>query len=815
VPGPMKRHRVAGALSLCLVAAPGPSVAADAVVAASNPAQGESIILRVKLNTEDRGDLFVERTPDRDFLVKVQDLKAMGFREPPGKVVMVDGEPHISLRSIPGVTFRFNDKQLTLDITAPPQLFATQSFTVEDQRRRAVIVPNNNSLFVNYALSGVQGESTPSGIDFAGELGWRRDGWLLLTDGSTVRDLQGRQKFVRLMSSWQKDDRTDLRRTVIGDFYTPTREFSNGVNVGGISISKLYGLNPYYIQYPMQSVSGNVALPSQLEVYVDGQRVRTEQLRPGEFQLNDILAYGGAHNVQLLVRDAFGRVQTLNYSFYFSDQPLREGLHEYSYNVGAIRRDYGLRSNAYGPAAFSMFHRYGFSSAVTLGFRAEGTRQLLNAGPLATLVLGSAGVAGLAAAASSIDGQRGASALASYNFQVRDWAFGASLRRDWRSFATLGDPPLVTNRKYEGNVTASYHFPQSGTVSLSHSFLSTRDGFVASAATPSQPFSVSVLERRRVSSVTYSTPVFSGKAVVTSSLSHINDVTRGSRNEAFVGVNIFLDRDYTVATSVRADRSVDSESFQFIKRQPIGEGLGYTITADRSADPTGHSLRLDSSVQYNAPAAIWRAEATRDRSTLGLVTNDLRASVAGSIALVDGTAAAGRPVTGSFGIVQVGDLPGVGVLVNGERIGQTDASGKLFVPTLSAYVDNDVSIAAETVPIEYSMSELSRKMSPWYRGGTLIDFQMKKLQAFTGMLRFAGADGTKPVEFAEVRFESLAGAQPFQTGRGGEFYIEDLKPGTYRAATQAQGKPCVFDLVVPASKEIFVDLGNVMCRPQP
>jgi outer membrane usher protein FimD/PapC len=812
----MKRHKVAGALSLCLAAAaPGHATAADAIVAAANPAQGEAIVLRVTLNTENRGDLFVERTPDRDFLVKIQDLKAMGFRDLPGKVVVVDGEPHMSLRSMPGVTFRFNEKQLTLDITAPPQLLASQSFTVEEQRRRAVVIPNSKSVFLNYALSAAHGQDVPSGLDFAGELGWRMNDWLFLTDGSTVHDAAGRRQFVRLMSSWQKDDRAELRRTTIGDFFTPTREFSNGVNIGGIGISKLYGLNPYYIQYPMQSVSGNVALPSELEVYVDGQRVRTERLRPGEFELRDILAYGGAHNVQLLVRDAFGRVQTLNYSFYFSDQPLGQGLHEYSYNAGAIRRNYGLRSNDYGPAAFSAFHRYGFSNALTLGFRAEGTGKLLNGGPLATVVLGSFGVAGLAAAASSIGDQRGAAALASYNFQVRDWAFGASLRRDWRRFATLGDPPVVTNRKYEGSVTTSYHFPQSGTVSLSHTFLSTRDGFVSSSATPLQPYSVTSLERRRVSSLAYSVPVFSGKAVVTSSLSHIKDVARGSRNEAFVGVNIFLDRDHTVAASVRADRNVDSESLQFIRRQPTGEGLGYTITADRFADPTGHSLRLDSSAQYNAPAAILRAQITRDRSTLGVVTDDLRASVAGSIAVVDGASAAGRPVTGSFGIVRVGELQGVGVLVNGERVGQTDANGRVFVPTLSAYVDNDVSIASETVPIEYSMSEVSRKMSPWYRGGTLIDFPMKKLQAFTGMLKVASPEGTKPVEFVKVRLDAVPDAQPFQTGRGGEFYLENLQPGTYRAAAQVGGKPCVFDLVVPASKDIFVDLGNVVCRPQP
>ena len=87
-------------------------------------------------------------------------------------------------------------------------------------------------------------------------------------------------------------------------------------------------------------------------MFLDGQRVRSESLRPGEFELRDILGYGGARNVQVVLRDSFGRVQQLNYSFYFSDQPSRAGLHEYSYNLGAFRRGFGIESNHYGPGAF-------------------------------------------------------------------------------------------------------------------------------------------------------------------------------------------------------------------------------------------------------------------------------------------------------------------------------------------------------------------------------------------------------------------------------------------------------------------------------
>ena len=68
------------------------------------------MVLRVTLNTEGKGDIFVSRTPDLDFLVKVEDLRSMGFTEPAGTVVVLDGEPHMSLKSMRGVSFIFEEK---------------------------------------------------------------------------------------------------------------------------------------------------------------------------------------------------------------------------------------------------------------------------------------------------------------------------------------------------------------------------------------------------------------------------------------------------------------------------------------------------------------------------------------------------------------------------------------------------------------------------------------------------------------------------------------------------------------------------------
>lgn len=771
------------------------------------------MILRVTLNTEDKGDIFIARTPSLDFLVKVEDLKTMGLKDPVGTVVLLEGEPHLSLKSMQGVSFAFDEKSLALNITAGPQLLLSRTLDLHTGQRSRGAISHNNSVFFNYALNSSRSDSVSgNGVGFAAELGWRFNDYLLLSDGSTTQAANGQRKFVRLMSSVTHDDRESLQRTVIGDFYTPSRELSSGVNLGGISISKLYGLNPYFTQFPMQSISGKVATPSDLEVYLDGQRIRSEKLKPGEFELRDLLAYGGSRNVQLLLRDAFGRVQEFSYSFYFSDQPLRQGLHEYSYNLGALRRDYGTESNHYGPVAFSIFHRYGVNDALTLGLRAEGTGGFYNAGPLATVVLGSAGVVSLALAGSSISDHRGAAGTASYNYQAKSWSLGLSLRRDWGDYATLGDPPAISNRKYEASVAASYYLPGRGTVSLSHSALSTRDAMPAFSATPAQPFTVSPLGNRRVTALSYSVPLISGRASLQASLSRIKDSE--SRNEAFVGLIFFLDKDYSAAANYRGNKDRHTESLQFTKNQPIGEGLGYILSADRATSPTAESMQLNSSVQYNAPKAILRGEFGR-RQDGGQNTNDYRVSVAGGLAYVDGQVALGRPVTESFGIVKVGELAGVAVAVNGQPIGKTDAQGKVFIPTLASYFDNDVSIAPESIPIEYSIPATVKKVSPSLRSGAVIDFGVTKIQAFTGKLTSQQTGITKAVEFQEISFSVEGKVQTMRTGRGGEFYTENLKPGTYPAKVPLEGKSCLFDLTIPRSDELFVELGELVCRPSP
>ena len=48
-------------------------------------------------------------------------------------------------------------------------------------------------------------------------------------------------------------------------------------------------------------------------------------------------------------------------------------------------------------------------------------------------------------------------------------------------------------------------------------------------------------------------------------------------------------------------------------------------------------------------------------------------------------------------------------------------------------------------------------------------------------------------------------------GTGGEFYLENLKPGRTTVQVDWRGKTGLCDLAVPKSEELQVELGTVTC----
>jgi outer membrane usher protein len=753
----------------------------------------EIIIVDIVLNQETKGEFFVRRKEDGDFLVRKEDLRAIGFQELPGSIAVWEGEPHVSLRSMEGLSFLFHEKTLSLEITAPPMLLPKRTLDFGAKRQPKVLYPKDTGAFLNYRLDYSAGDSFDfRSFGITNEFGFRRGEYLFFTD-STYNRTDDEDTFVRLMSSVIYDRRQELQRIAVGDVLAFSGDLGSSLNLGGLSFSKIFRIDPYFIRYPVAGFSGTASLPSDLEVYLNGMRIRTEKISPGEFDLKNISYFGGVGLVSAVIRDASGKMEAIYYPFYFTDDLLKSGLHEYSYNAGFLREEFGNKSNEYGGLAFSAFHRYGISDLLNIGFGTEGADDRYNLGPQVSCRLPwEIGIVSLSLSGSFDDGRGGGAALASYLYEDRRISARVLLKGFSEDYVTAGEESGTEKTRYEANAGLGYGTSEFGNLSLDFTAVEKYQG-----------------QDRYSGSLSYSRNLTVDCRVFAS---FQRTWEEESFNDIFVGVTYYPYRSVSASATYRREDEADIEEILVQKNAPVGEGIGFRGSIEREDSPEESSTTVNPFLQYNTKYGILTGEYRGKFPDDGGKRESYQLSASGGIAYVGNTFGFSRPITDSFGLVTVGDLAGVRVYQNNQEIGRTNAKGEVFVPNLGSYYENQVSIEDKDIPIDYSISEVMRYVSPPLRSGSVVAFDVKKFQAITGFLKIRVDGEVKPVEFREVKMRVDRQETSFPTGTGGELYLENLRPGTYEASFLYEEKPCAFDIRIPETEEMIIDLGELVCE---
>jgi len=786
----------------------------------------QTVIVTVTVNSVAKGEYFVILEDSGNVLVRTKDIIEMDFRDPKGRTRLIEGEEYISLASMKGAAFTFDEKRIALDIDAAPELLLKRTIDFMPGRAPRVYYPRDTSVFLNYRLGYTAGEGLSyKSFGVTNQLGARWRDMLFLGDTSYYQTPQER-RFTRLMTALTYDDRIRLRRGVAGDFFASSGELGSNLNMGGVSFSKSYKLDPYFIKYPTLNLGGMASMPSDVEVYIDGIRLVSDKLAPGEFEIRNITHSGGAHNVEVVIRDPFGNVQRISHPFYQTDTLLGKGLSEYSYNAGYLRQEFGTKSWQYGAPAFSFFHRHGYNDKLTLALRGEGGGGVWAAGPEASALLASAGVLTVSALADrERDGATGAAASINHYYQSRGFTTRLLLRGYSRRFTTVSGRPLQQRVKAEAAAGAGYGLGDYGNLSFDYALVKRYDGLDTRSITAS--FSKSLWHT--------ATAITTVKRIVEAE----------PRYEAFLGLVYYFGEDSSFSANYNRSAYTNAETLQLISPAPtVGTGVGFRASLDRIAAEGG--LRAvymaNPTLDYNAAHAVLRADYKARSNQAG--TDELYdISLAGAIARVDSTTELTRPVYDSFGMVKVGRIEGVRAYVNNQETGRTGKDGVVFIPSLGSFYDNRVSIEPKDIPMDYLLPDVRRTVSPPLRSGSCIVFDAKRIRAFMGKLRLKGPDGDKPLEFYEVALTAGELTLTFPTGKDGEFYFEntdiakkagavvdegagcdavdgkkaaaELAPGSYRAALIYNKRPCVFDIDIPDNDETFVELGGLTCIPVP
>jgi len=732
----------------------------------------DQAMLALVVNHVERGDAVVVLRGG-DVLIRVSDLEAAGLHAAAGTQETIDGERMVSLASLRGITFKIDRDDLALAIDAAPQLLPRTTVDLREGRPSDLTSAHDHSAWLNYAVTVADGVA----ITLVGETGVSLGGSLLQT--SAMRTSGG--PIVRSASSWTVDWPEWLVRNVLGDSFASAGGLGGGTFIGGLSISRSYALDPYFVQYPRLNLAGAAYTPSEVDVYVNGTLVRRTALPPGQFTLKNVPVVNGADSTRLVIRDAYGHEQSIDGSYYFATGVLAPGLSDFAFNLGAERTNVSTQSWGYGRPVVVARYRRGVTDWLTPGAHVETRDHLVSGGTSAAMRLPLAALE-LEAAASCDDAvPAGGAAGLTYSYAGPRASAGVSLHATSDAYATLSTPATADRATMQVQAFAG---ARAGPVGFSAqlSYASMRDSGIDDHA-----------------EVSASTVVRG--VLVTASASYDFMAATDDNATLFLGVTLPLGARTSASAFATQQNRATSGQLALTRSLPSGPGAGFDVRAT-----TGASSGVQAAGLYQTSFGRYEVHANESGGNYGY-----SATASGGIVAIGGRVIATRAVQDGFALVQVPGVAGVPVTLDRVEVGKTDRNGDLLIPSLLPYFGNRIAIDPSVIPLDHSVDATDVVLATPYRGGALVRFPVRELESARGTLVVELPGEHLVPRFGELTVAAPGRARTSPIGNAGEFYLDDLTSGTYPARIDYERGVCNFELRVPARRDAIVELGTVTC----
>jgi outer membrane usher protein len=569
------------------------------------------------------------------------------------------------------------------------------------------------------------------------------------------------------------DDRETLIRYELGDLSIGKRSFQLSPQIMGFAMFRNYNINPYLNIRPNQGQFFELEQDAQVEVLINGFKLREFNLRSGRYNLRDLpLISSGSNDIELHIRYASGTVQTLSFPAFFDIDLLAPGLTDFAINLGIPYADVdggrNYNNNEYNGIAYI---RHGFSPVFTAGLQWEGSRhfdllgaELIWASPIGTF-----------AANAAINARRWnlGTGQASLQYRWRDanqnrgLSIDALLTLTGSEFRTLNTLMSDTILSRQARVRAGMNLSTQSRVQVFGGYESYRQGLgdlrYAGFNISHQIGSVSLAfeaeyrdgDQDKGLRVRLGLSVPMGRSSITSSYSSEENTARVQFDRLpAIGVNNF---GYSIGTERR-----DGSDRQYARINYIGN-------------------RFDAALQ----------QTSRDYMS-GAGDRDLRYDLNFGTALVmaDGHFGISRPVGNSFAIIDANPRAGKYPLAIEPRIGFgssetgysafSGALGPAVVTPLSPYFHRVLQVDAPTAPPGGSLGGQIFNISPGYRSGYHMRVGSERNVTVIGTL--VDRDGD-PLPYAtltatiEGKGAATAKSREVFTNGAGRFYLDEAEAG--------------------------------------
>ena len=687
------------------------------------------------------------------------------------------GQGFVPLSAVSGLTYALDGPSQSLLIQAPGSAFAAITLDAAEpalpEIRKAPL-----GVYLNYDIQAQHQNGDTRLAGFGEWMGF--GGWGLARSSALADQSPGGGRLVRLETAWLRDDPGRATRWQLGDGILRSGTLSRSRRFSGLQFGRRFETQPHVRRFPVPVLKGEVDLPSTVELYINGLRRSQASVPPGPFTFDSPPLVSGVGDAVIQVTDALGRTRRLEQPFFVNAELLRPGFKDFSFGVGVLRDEFGVRSHEYSGMVGNAIWRQGVTTHLTAEVNAQWHDDLGVMGLAAALTPGFPVSLNLGIGAGFHGGDSAPLAVLGARYQGRRFSLEGRYEAAGADFAGFGAFAAQSYARRQSVVNAGMRWRGLGLRALYLGRLQqTGDRFelVSLGLSRGLPIggvvSLEVFQRRGSQPEDHDTGL---RALLT--------VPLGRRGSA----------SYTGESADSGQRQV----LQWQRSPPAGVGQGYRarLQQDQEVD------RLLLGGLHHAETFI--LEAGLDRAD---AQSAWRLGAAGALGAMAGRWFASRPLRQSFALVELPGVAGAGIFRDNRQVARTDARGVAVVTDLRAYDRNRLRVDTAQLPLDRRWHEAEQSLAPAFRAGALVSFDAA---GGAGVVRLIQPD-LQPVPIG-AKVSYYLDQEKFPVGRQGLTYLERLAPGRNRLVAHWPGASCAFEVNYAPGGDPLPDLGRVACR---
>ncbi|HEY1844532.1 MAG TPA: fimbria/pilus outer membrane usher protein [Buttiauxella sp.] len=746
--------------------------------------------LSLVFNQWDSGQVVPVTQRNGQYFIASADLQRAGL---PGDKFPA-GEVNVS--TLPQTKVSYDSAGQRLLLNVPSEWLPEQAFTLGDRDARVKPLSGSGALF-NYDIYTSNTQNGGSQATAWHELRMFSGNYSLSSTGTLRKDISGyssgSEGYRRYDTTLTGTDENSVLSWSAGDVISDALSWSSSVRVGGVSIGRDFSLRPDLITYPLPAFSGEAAVPSTVDVFINGYRTGSTQLQPGPFTLTNLPYVNGSGDAVLVTTDALGRQVSTTLPFYVASELLKPGLSDGAVTLGSLRRDYGVENFSYGPAVASGTYRYGVNDDWTMESHAEGAQSLALGGVGTLVKLGSFGVVNGAYTRSQMRGEGGQQVNWGYQYNTNWFNIGTQHSHRDRGFGNLAlyDSPDLYDDSHQPIASLSRSTDQ-----YSLSFNLGQYGNLGAAWIDIRSFDN---EKTQLLNLSWSKNLWGNSSFYVAA----------SHDPANSG--------WTMALSLQVPFGTQDNIAFSVENTP---DAGSTQRVNYS-----HAMPSDGGFSWNMAYARQSQTDDYQQATLGWRNNKVElqggaygqrdnytqwGEMTGSLVMMDNTLFAANRINDAFVVVSTDGQRDVTVNYENQPMGTTDDDGYLLISGVSSYYPANYSVNTLNLPADTALKQTEQRIALRRHSGYLLSFPMEQQRVATVILH---DERGKALPLASQVYRQLQ--SPVPVGYDGIAYLENLSDVNELTITTPEGRSCRTTLRLAKKRDHRLNTyGPLICRSE-